>query len=49
MRRASRDFWRAVFKDARTTDERMPMMAMTTRSSIKVKPRAVFLINIDNI
>jgi hypothetical protein len=37
-RRASRPFLRAVFIDASTTDERIPMMAMTTSNSIKVKP-----------
>jgi hypothetical protein len=30
-----------VFKDASTTDERIPIIAMTTRSSMSVKPRLV--------
>ena len=44
---ASRAFERALLSDAKTTDERMPMIAITTRSSIRVKPRlnliAVFI------
>src|SRR3990167_5722709 len=38
IRRASRPFCRAVFKDARTTDDKIPIIAMTTKSSISVKP-----------
>jgi len=29
---------RALFRDTSTTDERMPMIAITTKSSIRVKP-----------
>jgi hypothetical protein len=29
---------RAVLREASTTEERIPMIAMTTRSSIRVKP-----------
>ena len=36
--RASRAFFLALFSEAKTTEDRMPMMAMTTKSSISVKP-----------
>src|SRR3989344_9328508 len=36
---ASLPLERAVFKDASTTAERIPIMAMTTSNSISVKPR----------
>jgi len=32
---------RALLRDTRTTDERIPMIAITTRSSMSVKPRFV--------
>jgi len=35
---------RAEFKEASTTDERIPMMAITTRSSMRVKPRDFLLL-----
>src|SRR3989338_6824737 len=38
MRRASRPFLRATLRDERTTDERSPMIAITTSSSMSVKP-----------
>ncbi|OGZ96894.1 MAG: hypothetical protein A2847_02705 [Candidatus Sungbacteria bacterium RIFCSPHIGHO2_01_FULL_50_25] len=38
MRRASRDFFRAVFNEARTMEARTPIIAITTRSSISVNP-----------
>jgi hypothetical protein len=38
IRRASRLLARAVESEASTTDERIPMIAITTRSSIRVKP-----------
>jgi len=34
----------AVLREARTTDERIPMMAITTRSSMRVKPLFLLLI-----
>ena len=37
-RRASRDFLRALFKDAKTTEAKIPIMAITTSNSIKVNP-----------
>ena len=36
---ASLPLLRAVLNDASTTDDRMPMMAMTTSNSMRVKPR----------
>ncbi len=35
---------RAVLSEANTTDERIPMIAITTSNSIKVKPRFVFIV-----
>lgn len=35
---ASLPLLRAVFREARTTDDRMPMIAITTKSSMRVKP-----------
>ncbi len=33
----------AVLSEAKTTEDKMPMMAITTKSSIKVKPFSLFL------
>jgi hypothetical protein len=41
--RASRDFWRALLRDANTMDAKTPIIAMTTRSSMSVKPPEVLL------
>jgi hypothetical protein len=39
----------AVVRDANTTDERIPMMAITTKSSMRVKPlEEFFMINLTN-
>src|SRR3989344_1219447 len=41
-RRASRDFLRAVFKEASTIEASNPIMAITTKSSMRVKPAPRF-------
>jgi hypothetical protein len=38
MRRESRDFLRALFIDASTTEDKIPMIAITTSNSMSVKP-----------
>ncbi|OGF61317.1 hypothetical protein A2662_00485 [Candidatus Giovannonibacteria bacterium RIFCSPHIGHO2_01_FULL_45_33] len=38
IRLASRDFFLAVFNEANTIEAKMPIMAITTKSSIRVKP-----------
>ena len=40
---ASLALFLAVFRDASTTDERIPIMAITTSNSMRVKPRERFL------
>src|SRR3989344_2206852 len=42
-RRASRALARALLSEASTTEERRPMMAMTTSSSMRVKPFDEFM------
>src|SRR5438105_1019700 len=42
IRLASLDFARAEPKETKTTAAKMPMMAITTKSSIKVKPKDLF-------
>src|SRR3989344_2362297 len=44
MRFTSRAFMRAELSEASTTEESIPMMAMTTRSSIRVKPLPVLVL-----
>src|SRR3990167_9752861 len=41
---ASRAFWRALFKLTSTMDAKMPMIAITIKSSINVKPFVFFIL-----
>src|SRR3989338_10091030 len=45
---ASAPFWRALPKETSTMDAKMPMMAMTTKSSMRVKPLLLITFCIDN-
>jgi hypothetical protein len=42
---ASAPFVRADVREANTTDDRIPMIAITTKSSISVKPLLNFIMN----
>ncbi len=41
---AMRALTRAPFRETRTTDDRIPIMAITTKSSINVKPFFIFIL-----
>jgi hypothetical protein len=40
---ASAPLARALLRDARTIEDRIPMMAITTKSSMSVKPLSLFM------
>ena len=46
LRFASFALYRAELSEASTTEESMPIIAMTTMSSMSVKPRVFFIVSI---